>query len=130
MRYAQRGIFHLTCLLTEDGSQQFLFSRQFRLTLRGDLSNQDILRPHFSTNIDDAALIEVTQSLFTNVGNVPRDLLGSQLGVASIHLVFLNVYRREVVFTHYTLTDENGVFVVATLPAHKGHQDILSQGQL
>src|SRR2546425_4628074 len=129
MRYAQRGILHLTGLLTEDGPQQFLFSRQFRLTFRRDLTNQDILRPYLSTHIDDAALIEVTQSLFTNIGNVPRDLLGSQLGIARINLVFLNVYRREVVFTHYTLTDENGVFIVATLPAHKGDQDILSECQ-
>src|SRR6266699_4137816 len=129
MRYAQRGIFHLTCLLTEDGTQQFLFSRQFRLTLRSDLTNQDILRPHFSTDIDDAPLIEVTQSLFSNFGNIPCDLLGSQLGIASIHLVFLNMYRREVVFTHNAFTDENGVFVVATLPAHKGDQNILSECQ-
>src|SRR5437763_2382036 len=129
MRYAQRGIFHLTCLLTEDSTQQFLFSRQFRLTLRGDLTNQDILRPHLSTDIDDAPLIEVTQSLFSNVGNIPCDLLGSQLGISSIHLVFLNMYRREVVFTHNALTDENGVFVVATLPAHKGDQNILSECQ-
>src|SRR5712691_5342518 len=113
MRYAQRGIFHLTC----------------RLTVRRDLTNQNILRPYLSTHIDDAAFIEVTQSLFTNIGNVPRDLLGSQLGIARIYLVFLNVYRREVVFTHYTLTDENGVFVVATLPAHKGDQNILSECQ-
>src|SRR6266566_3741120 len=116
-------------LLPYADTQQFLFSRQFRLTLRSDLTNQDILRPHFSTDIDDAPLIEVTQSLFSNVGNIPCDLLGSQLGIASIHLVFLNMYRREVVFTHNAFTDENGIFVVATLPAHKGDQNILSECQ-
>src|SRR2546423_14646769 len=99
MRYAQRGIFHLTCLLTEDSTQQFLFSRRFRLTLRGDLTNQDILRPHLSNDIDEAPLIEVTQSLFSTVGNITLDLLGSHLGIATITTDILNMKRCEVVCT-------------------------------
>src|SRR5579859_5852284 len=126
---AQRRIFDFPSLLTEDGAQQFLFRRQFRLTLGGDLAYQDILWPHFRADIDDAPLVQVTQSFFTNVGNITRNLFRPQFGIARIHLILFNMDRRKEVFSYDALADQNGVFEVATLPAHKGYQDVLSQRQ-
>src|SRR5205823_310827 len=109
--------------------QQLLFSRQFRLTLGSNLANENILWPNFRTNIDDAALIQVAQTLFTHVRNVTRDLFRTELGIASLNLVLLNMDRGKVVFLHDTLTDQDSIFVVATFPAHEGHQNVLPKGQ-
>src|SRR5438128_1051002 len=129
MRYTQRGVFHLTCLLTKDGSQQLFFGGQFRLAFRCDLADQDILWPYLSANIDDAALVEVTQTFLTDVWNISRDLLRPELGITGIDLVLFNMDRGEEVFTHNTLTDENSIFVVATLPTHEGNEDVLAERQ-
>ena len=72
-------------------------------------------------------LIEVAQSLLADVGDISRDLFGSQPGVTGINLVLLDMNRREQVLTRNTLADEDGVLEVATLPAHVGHQDILTK---
>ena len=89
----QRGIFYFTSFLTKDGSQEFLFSRELRLTFRRNLPNQDILCSNFCANINDAPLIEILQAFFTNVWDVPGDLFRAKFGVACIDLVFFNVNR-------------------------------------
>ena len=88
------------------------------------------MRPHFCSNVDDAAFIQISQSLFTNIRYIARDLLRPKLGIASIDLVLFNMYRGKVVFTDDTFANKNSIFVVATLPAHKSDEDVLSEGKL
>src|SRR2546421_2045992 len=125
VRYPQRGIFDFTGFLTEDSSQELFFRRQFCLALWRDFTNKNILRAYFRSDVDDTALIQVAQSLFTDVRYIARDLLGSELGIACIDLVLLDVYRGEVVFTDDAFADKNGVLVVTALPAHEGNEDVL-----
>ena len=127
MGYAQGGVFHLASLFTKHGSQKLLLGGQFGLALRRNLTDENILRPYLGANIDDATLVEVTQPFFAYIWDVPRDLFGSQLCVARIDLVFLNMYRGEEIFTHYALADEDCIFEVTTLPAHKGDKYVLSK---
>src|SRR6266700_461866 len=130
MRHTQRRILHLTRLLTKDRTQQLLLSRQLRLTLRRNLAHQNILSPHLRTNINDPPLIQIAQTLLTHIGNIPRNLLRAQLRIASLNLILLNMDRRKVILLHNTLTDQNSILIVATFPAHKGHQNVLPQSQL
>src|ERR1017187_7923758 len=126
---AQGGIFYLTRLLTKDSTQEFLFRCQLGLTFGSNLADENILWANLSTHINDAALVEILQTFLTNVGDVTCNLFGTEFCITSINLIFLNVYRGKVIFTHDTLTDQNGIFVVATLPAHKGNQDVLAECQ-
>src|SRR4051812_38769774 len=52
VRNLQRGVANFTGLLTEDGTEQTLFWRQFRFTLRRDLADQDIAGANFGTDAD------------------------------------------------------------------------------
>src|SRR5437899_917259 len=130
MRHAQRRVFHLARLLTEDRPQQLLLSGQLGLALGRDLANQDVTRANLSADIDDAALVEVAQTLLTDVWNVARDLLGTELRVARLYLMLLNVNAGEEVLAHDALADQDGVLKVATLPAHERHQDVLAERHL
>ena len=103
VRHLQRGVAHLTGLLTEDGPQQALFGRLLRLTLRRDLADQDVARLDLGPDPDDAPVVEVGQDLLGEVRDVPGDLLGPQLGVTGVHLVLLDVDRRQHVVAHQAL---------------------------
>src|SRR5947209_9052033 len=127
---AQRGVFDFTGFLSEDGSQEFLFGGQLCLAFRGNLTDQDVLRPYFRPHVNDAPLVQVAQSLFSHVGDITGDLLGTELGVTSIGFVLLNMNRGKEVLTHDPLTNENGILEVATLPTHEGHEDVLPEGNL
>src|SRR5690606_29691685 len=72
---------------------------------------------------------EITRDI-PNVGDVPGDLLGPQLGIPGLALVLLDVDGGEDVFLHQLLADEDGVLKVVALPGHVRHQDVLPQGQL
>src|SRR5262249_31087312 len=130
MGHAQRGVFDLTRLLPEDGAQQLLLGGEFGLALGGDLAHQNVAGSHLGADVDDAALVEVAQPLLPDVGNVAGDLLGTQLGVARLHLVLLDVDAGEEVLAHDALADQDGILEVAALPAHERHQDVLAQRQL
>src|SRR2546426_8886320 len=53
---------------------------------------------------------------------VPRDLLGSELGVARHHRQLLDMDRGEAVFGHYPLADQDRVLEVEPVPRHEGNQ--------
>ena len=52
---------------------------------------------------DDAPLVQVGQHLLADVRDVAGDLLGTQLGVAGVDLVLLDVDRGEHVVLHQPL---------------------------
>ena len=56
-----------------------------------DLADQDVAGAHLGADADDAALVEVLQRVVADVGDVAGDLLRSELGVAGLGLVLLDV---------------------------------------
>ena len=95
VRHAQAGVLDLARLLAEDRAQQPLLGGQLGLALRRDLADQDVARPDLGADADDAVLVEVAQRILADVGDVARDLFGTQLGVARLDLVLLDVDRGE-----------------------------------
>ncbi len=130
VRQAQRGVLHFARLFAKDGPQQLLFRRQLFLTLGRDLAHQDIVGAHFGAHPDDAVLVEVLEGVLADVGDVVSDFFRSELGIPRLHLILFDVDRGELVLAHEPLGDQDGVFVVAALPGHKGHQNVVAQRQL
>src|SRR5579875_2360354 len=124
---AQRGILDLAGLFTKDGTQEFLFRRQFGFALRRDLANENVLRADLGSNVDDAALVQSFDHLLAHVGDIPRGLLRAEFGSTGIDFKLLYINRCEEVVTDNALADENCVREVATLPAHKGDQNVLTK---
>src|ERR671912_364554 len=80
-------------LLAEDRAQQLLFRRELRFALRRDLAHEDVARLHVGADADDPALVEIAQVGLRDVRDVPGDLLGPELRVASLDLELLDVNR-------------------------------------
>ena len=95
VRNAQGNVAGLFGLLAEDGDDQPLFRRQFALALRRDLADQDVFRPDFGADADDAVLVQVLQRVLADIRDVARDLFRAELGVAGFHFVLLDMDRRE-----------------------------------
>src|SRR2546421_2847829 len=91
--HAQARVAHLTRLLTEDRPQQAFLRRQLGLALRRDLAHQDVALLDLGADIDDPSLVEVAQRVVGHVGDVAGDLLGTELGLASLGFVLLDVDR-------------------------------------
>ena len=94
---AQAGVLHLARLLAEDRAQQALLGGQLGLALGRDLADQDVARLDLGADVDDAVLVEVLERLLADVRDVAGDLLGTQLGVARLDLVLLDVDAGEEV---------------------------------
>ncbi len=130
MGHLERGVAHLTGLLTEDRPQEPLFWGLLGLTLGSDLPHEHVTGTDLGPDPDDAALVEIGQDLLGQIGDVPGDLLGSELGVPGVDLVLLDVDRGEHVVTHEPLREDDGVLEVVALPGHEGHEEVLPEGQL
>ena len=130
VRQAQAGVLHLARLLAEDRAQQALLGGQLGLALGRDLADQDVARLDLGADVDDAVLVEVLERLLADVGDVAGDLLGAQLGVARLQLVLLDVDAGEQVLAHEPVAEDDGVLVVAALPAHERDEDVLAERQL
>src|SRR3989304_3599596 len=96
----------LAALLAEDRPQQPLLGGQLGLALGRDLADQDVAGDDLGTDADDAALVEVGEDLLGDVRDVPGDLLGTELGVAGVDLVLLDVDRGEDVVLHQALAED------------------------
>ena len=130
MRHLQRRVAHLTGLLTEDGAQEALLRGELGLALGRDLADEDVAGADLGADADDAALVEVLEDVFREVRDVAGDLLGTELGVAGVDLVLLDVDRREHVVLHEALGDDDRVFVVVALPRHERHEEVLAEREL
>src|SRR6478752_5853074 len=126
----QRGVAHLTGLLTEDRPQQPLLGGQLGLALGGDLADEDVAGVDLGADADDAALVEVGEDLLGDVRDVPGDLLGAELGVAGVDLELLDVDRGQDVVLHEALRQDDRVLVVVALPRHEGDEQVLAQRHL
>src|SRR3712207_59414 len=95
VRDLEGGVLHLARLLAEDRAQELLFRRRLGLALGRDLADEHVAGADLRADTDDPVGIEVHEHVVGGVGDVPGYLLGPELGVARLHLVLLDVYRRE-----------------------------------
>src|SRR5580704_15474816 len=112
MRNFQTRVAYFARLLAEDRAEQPLLSRQLGLTLGRDLAHEDVFRANFRTDANDAALVEVLERVFADVGDVAGNLFGAELGIACLALILFDVNRGEAIFFHHAFADKNGVLVV------------------
>src|SRR5207248_11775020 len=91
-RNAQRGVPHLAGLFAENRTQQLFFGTELGFSFWCDLADQDISRPNFGTDADDATGVEILKRFLTYVRNVPGDFLGAELRVARATFELLDMY--------------------------------------
>ena len=125
--HLERGVAHLAGLLAEDGPQEALLGGLLGLTLGGDLAHEHVAGADLGPDADDAPLVQVGQDLLGQVGDVPGDLLGPELGVPGVDLVLLDVDRGEHVVAHEPLGQDDGVLEVVALPRHEGDEEVLAR---
>ncbi len=125
--HTQGGVADFTSLFAEDGAEQTLFSRQFRLTLGGYLTHQNVAGLDLGADADDTALVQILYRIIADVGNVTGDFFRSQLGFTSFGLEFFNVNGGVNVLLHQLLTQQHGVFVVVAFPGHEADQSVAAQ---
>ena len=70
------------------------------------------------------------EDLLGEVRDVPRDLLGAELGVAGVDLVLVDVDRREHVVRTRRSRQDDGVLEVVALPRHERDEQVLAQREL
>jgi hypothetical protein len=128
--YLKGGVADLSGLLAEYGAQQALLGGEVGLALGRDLAHQDVAGTDLGADGDDAALVQILQRVVAHAGDVAGDLLGSQLGVAGVALIFLYMDGGENVLHDKALGNQDGVLVVVAFPGHKADEDVLAQGNL
>ena len=127
---AQARVLNLARLLTEDRAEQALLGRQLGLALGRDLADEDVAGLDLGADVDDAVLVEVLEGLLADVRDVARDLLGTELGVARLDLVLLDMDAGEEVVADEAIADDDRVLVVAALPAHERDEDVPAEREL
>ena len=105
--HAQRSVAHVRSLFAKDGAQKLFFRRHRAFALGRDLADENVARPHFRADIDDAGFVEILQRLFRDVGNVAGDFFRTELGVARHHLEFIDMDRSEDVFLDDLLVEQD-----------------------
>ena len=126
----QGRVLHVRCLFAEDGAEQTLFRRQFGLGLGCDFADENIPRLDLGADANHTVQAEVFERLLAEVGNVARDFLRPQLGVARADFKLLDVNRGKDVILDDSLADQDRVFEVVTVPGHKGDQHVAAERQL
>src|SRR5581483_2143438 len=85
---------------------------------------------NLGADADDAALVEIAQRMLGDVGDITRDLLRSELGVAGFDLELLDVNGGVVVLLHKLLGDENRVLKVVAAPWCERDQHVAAEAEL
>ncbi len=129
-RHRQRGVLHVHAGLAEDRVQELLLGRELALRLGRHLADQDVAGLDEVADPHDARVVQVGERLLAHVGDVARELLLAQLGLADLDLVLLDVDRGEGVVVHQALADQDRVLVVEAVPGQEGHHQVLAQRQL
>src|SRR5580700_623008 len=128
-RAIERSVAHVSGFFAENRAQQLLFRRQRSLALRRYLAHQNVARLYRCADADYAALIEIAQEALVDVGNVPRDFLGTELGIPRLDFVLLDVNRSVVVLFDQLFADQDRVLEVVPAPWHEGHQHVAPERQ-
>src|SRR5690606_29451801 len=95
-----------------------------------DLADEDVAGAYLSTDANDATLVEVFERLHAGVRQITSDLFFTQLGVARIDVVLFDVNRREGVFLHQVLAQDDRILVVVALPRHERNEQVLAEREL
>jgi len=127
--HPQRGIADFPRLFAEDRVEQLVFRGQVLLALGSHLAHQNVIGLHVCAAAYDAVLVKVAERLFRQVGDVPRDHLAPELGLARLHFELLDMDRGVGVLLDQFFRDEDRVLKVISHPWHEGHQDVLAQGK-
>ena len=125
----QRSIAHVGSFLAENGAQQFFFRRNRRFALRRNLADQNVAGLNFGADVNDTGFVKVSQRFFAHVRNVAGDFFLAELGIAGHYFKFLDMQRGQNVIAGNTLGKQNRVFVVQTVPRHKGNQHVFAESQ-
>ncbi len=129
-RAGERSVAHVAGLFAEDGTQQLFFRRQLGFALGRYLADEDVVVADLGADADDARLVEVTQRVLRDVGDIARDLFRPKLRVARFDLELLDVDRGVVVLADQLFGDQNRVLEVVSAPRHKGDQHVAAETEL
>ena len=129
-RHTQRCIFHIGCFFTENGAQQFLFGSQLGFTLRRYFTHQHVAGFHFRTDINDTGFVQTALHTLGQVRNITGNIFRTQLGVAGNDIQLFNMNRGITVVCGHLFRNQNRVFIVVSVPRHKGDNHVLTQSQL
>src|SRR5712664_1025935 len=100
-RAIERSVANVAGLFTEDGTQQFFFRRKRGFAFGRDLADKNVAGLHHRADADHTAFVEVAKEGLADVGNVARDFLGAEFGVARFDFVLLDVNRSVIVVLHH-----------------------------
>ena len=125
----QRGIAHVGSFLAENGAQQFFFRRNRRFAFRRNFADQNITGLDFGADVNDTGFVKVAQRFFAHVRNITGNFFLAELGIAGHYFKFLDMQRSQNVVAGNTFGEQNRVFVVQTVPRHKGNQHVLAESQ-
>ena len=129
-RNNQRGVLNISCLLAENGAKQFLFRSKLSFRLRSDLTHKYVAWFNLGTYTNDTIVVEILKSIFTYVRNITSDFFRAELGVTSSHLELVNMNRCEDVILNDLFRDQNRILEIITIPRHKSHEDVTTNGKL
>ncbi len=129
-RAGERGVANVAGLLAEDGAEELLFRSELSLALRRYLADEDVVVADLGSDADDSRLVEITQGVLADVGDIARDLFRPKLRVASFDLELLDVDRGVVVLADQLFGDEDRVLEVVTAPRHERDQNVAAEAEL
>lgn len=130
VRNFKRRVPDFPGLLSKYGPQQPLLSRLLRVALRRNSADEYVARMHLRAYADYAVVVEVGQQVLADARDIAGDLLGAQLGLLGVDLVFFYMDGRIEVFFDQPLVEKHCVLIVVALPGHKAYEHIAAQRQL
>ena len=90
---------------------------------------QDVTSFYFCTDVNNTGFIQTVLHTLGQVRNITGNIFRTQLGITGNNVQFLNVNRSIAVVCSYFFRNQNRVFVVVTVPRHKGDGHVLTQSQ-
>ena len=80
--------------------------------------------------MDDSVFVEVPKRLFADVGNVASEFFTTKLCLTNFHIELFDVNRSVSIVADQLFTDNDRIFVVATVERHKADQHVTTKCQL
>src|SRR6266581_4948413 len=90
-RAVERSIANVAGFFAEDGAEQLFFRSERGLALGRDLADKNVPGLHDRANANNTAFVEVAEEGLADVGNVASDFLGTELGIARLDFILLEV---------------------------------------
>src|SRR5208282_3201667 len=129
-RAIERGVADVTGLFAENGAQQLFLGSERGFALGRHLAHQDVAGLDGGADADHAALVQVAEKTFADVGDVAGHFFRPEFGVPRFDFELFDVDGSVVVLADQLFADQDGVFKVVTAPGKEGDQDVAAQGQL